>query len=304
MTLRKRTFELQLLTKKIRMLVYIVFIAKIRYCYEDTRLNLIVFQNPHLTSRVFIKEQSDMVTVKRLSKSLKQMGNILISKLILSARYKAHPKYIFHSIVKGVDLFKNGRTLSNIQRFYTVLQQCKNQPSLCQYDFGMSTKDVIHGARKGILILYDTYKPNMATFSKGIINPKDLLKCKSRKIDRLAADDTASISIIAIDEFHWFHTSTIFWKETYNILKDWNTNILKKTISALIHEYRSYFTLPIYNKHYGGNEYRNMPSIDQGISRIRPIDTAKRFILIYAFLKNIPKAVIDSLIGMSFLLIM
>ena len=262
---------MQLLTKKIRVLVYIVFIAKNGYCYEDTRLNFLVFENPHLTSQVFTKEQSDMVTVKRLSKSLKQMGNILISETIFSARYKAHPKYTFHSLVKGLDLFKNGSTLSNIQRFYTVLQQCQKKLLLFQYDFGMSTRDVMHGARKGILILYETYKPNMATFSKGIINSKDVLKEKSRQIDRLAADDTASISIIAIDEFNWFHTSTIFWKETYNILKDRNTNSTKylhlnseKTRSALIHKYRSYFTLPIYNKHYGGNEYRNMPSIDQG----------------------------------------
>ena len=122
----------------------------------------------------------------------------------------------------------------------------------------MSTKDVMHGARKGILILYETYKPNMATFSKGIINSKDLLKGKSRQKDRLGADDTASISKIAIDEFNWFHTSTIFWNETYNILKDRNTNSTKylhlnseNTILTLIHQYRSYFTLPIYNKHYG-----------------------------------------------------
>ena len=278
---------MQLLTKKILVLVYIVFIAKNGYCYEDTRLNFLVFENPHLTSQVFTKEQSYMVTVKRLSKSLKQMGNILIAKTILTTRYKAHPKYIFHSLVKGVDLFKNGSTLSNIQRFYTVLQQYQQKLLLFQYDFGMSTKDVMHGARKGILILYETYKPNMATFSKGIINSKDLLKGKSRQKDRLGADDTASISKIAIDEFNWFHTSTIFWKETYNILKDRNTNSTKylhlnseKTISALVHKYRSYFTLPIYNKYNGGNEYRNIPSIDQGIRRIRPIDTAKRFILI------------------------
>ena len=130
------------------------------------------------------------------------MSNILISKTILSARYKAHPECIFHNLVKGVDLFKNGSTLSNIQWFYTVLQQCQKKLLLFQYDFGMSTNDVMHGARKGILILYETYKPNMATFSKGIINSKDLLKGKSRQKDRLGADDTASISKIAIDEFN------------------------------------------------------------------------------------------------------
>ena len=181
-------------------------------------------------------------------------------------------KYNFHSLVKGLDLFKNGSILFNIQRFYTVLQQCQKNLLPFQYEFGVSTKDVMHGARKGILILYETYKPNMATFSKGIINSKDLLKGKSRQKDRLGADDTASISKIAIDEFNWFHTSTIFWNETYNILKDRNTNSTKylhlnseNTILTLIHQYRSYFTLPIYNKHYRGNEYRNMPSIDQGI---------------------------------------
>ena len=129
-----------------------------------------------------------------------------------------------------------------------------------------------------ILILYETYKPNMATFSKGIINSKDLLKEKSRQIDRLAADDTASISIIAIDEFNWFHTSTIFWNESNNILKHRSGNGTKyrhlnfeTSMLSLIHRYRSYFNIPINNKNDGRNEYRNVPSIEQGIRRIRLI---------------------------------
>ena len=262
---------MQILTKKIPLLVYIVFIAKTVYCYDDTRLNFLVFENHYLTSNVFTKEQSNMVIVKRLLKSLKQMGNILISKTILSWRYMAHPRNIFHASIKRVDLLNNSSILLNIQRLYNVLQQFQKLLQF-QYDFGMSTKDVMHGARKGILILYETYKPNIATFSKGVIYSNGVLKGKSREIDRLAADDAASISIIAIDEFNWFHTSTIFWNETYNILNHRAANNTKykhldfeKVISALIHRYWSYFNVPIYNKKEGGNQYRNEPSIEQGI---------------------------------------
>ena len=78
------------------------------------------------------------------------------------------------------------------------------------YNYSMSTQEIMEGAQKGLIMLQETYDLNVREFAKGTIQ-KDVAST-SRKIDSLYPDDLASMSTIALNMFRWYDNSLQYLK--------------------------------------------------------------------------------------------
>ena len=93
-------------------------------------------------------------------------------------------------------------------------------PSLFKTSVNVGAEDIMNGARKGIIVLQETYRQNISNFCIGDLNIKTSVKYKLRAVDSLKPDDLTAISVLAFNLFKWYDTSLLFLKEAISIVKE------------------------------------------------------------------------------------
>ena len=84
----------------------------------------------------------------------------------------------------------------------------------------MSEDEIIKGARKGMIVLQETYNQNISNFSKGNLNIKLNVQHRPRAADSLELDDLTAISVLTFTMFKWYDNSLLYLKEAISTVKE------------------------------------------------------------------------------------
>ena len=106
----------------------------------------------------------------------------------------------------------------------------------------MSGKDIIIGAKKGVITLRHTYNLNVTSFSRGILQFQKNNIIRSRLSDCLQIDDLVSLAEMSFTLFNWYDSGLLFLREALFNVKTHLTrkeNISSLDIGTIMNELKS-----------------------------------------------------------------
>ena len=200
--------------------------------------NFYLFENFELTKDIFIKEQNIMKELGDMRVALydKQnhiaqiahgctilstkndaIGKMLKDAFILSTNFQ---RFILSDLLQTLRYY-DGNNASDTKYafpFGTIKKKNTEHTMLASahFDNNVPLDDIVGGASRGLLFIYETYDLNIKEFSKGYLGTGDVAVNNSRHVDSLHPDDLASMATIAM-RMHWYDTSIEYLKEAINL---------------------------------------------------------------------------------------
>ena len=196
----------------------------------------LLFENFEMTKHTFVEEQ----TIFQNARNLKSIINLMFSEFDTNNRKtsntlnKSTHKYDQSKLdIKSLD-FRNIKKLKEEHNHITssLLKRKQLQSSYLRYryhttknnysyDFekiysNIPRTELLIAALKGVIMLQDTYGPDIRRFSKGDLNLKNITFIRSRSSDVLQVEDLVSMSGIAFNDLHWYDTSIRYLKQAIN----------------------------------------------------------------------------------------
>ena len=216
---------------------------------DSERYEYLLYKNVQRTKLVFIEEQKIVQKLQFLKIKGYQTKD-MINSLLGSLTHILHKNHISRSL--------QIHSLWGLMNYTIELVAFERLIPLTKYHYSFrniekiisaygSAENIMAGAKKGVIVLRQTYGLNVTNFSRGILQLKDNRIDRSRVADNLKPDDLVSLATMAFDMFHWYDSGLLFLKEALN---SWKTNDAYKmktihglkigaTINQLISEYIS-----------------------------------------------------------------
>ena len=193
---------------------------------EKARYEYLLYENFEKTKLLKIEEQKIVqklnmfrFEINQIICMMKQMLDTIV--ILVNNKYIIQIAQIF-SIIRSpmspeeIHLFKNYSLQTGDAYQYRIIDSCTNDD--------VSVKDILFGAKKGVITLRHTYNLNVSTFSKGVLRFKQNKNDRSRASDCLQTDDLVSLAEMSFSIFNWYDSGLLFLREAIDTLKSHSTN--------------------------------------------------------------------------------
>jgi len=185
-------------------------------CYE---IDFLLFENHELTKASFIEEQEIYKNLRKVRQHLDtQKDKFHLNKELVCRQYSvADQNSVSHDCksfkIKVMERIKNSLH-SDSYYFHNINEKYNNNKIENNYTFSyedvyqtIGKTNILKAALKGVLMLQETYVPNIENFASGNLSLKSVALMNSRLIDSLDHLDLAMLSKIAFNELNWFDSA-------------------------------------------------------------------------------------------------
>ena len=186
-----------------------------------TKYDFDIFENFEITRDSFLKEQKTVENLKEL-KGIFHNTIITFHQLIDQfpgvKQSKLRPMHNKGMCNVSLSIYKKPRFWKNASQilYYTRMTGEEAIKEVYNFNYSSDEKSIIIGARKGIVVLQETYDININNLVDGSFL-KENSTLATRKIDSLKLDDLVSLSIIAAYIYQWLDNSLVYLKEARNV---------------------------------------------------------------------------------------
>ena len=187
-----------------------------------SKFDFLLFENHQLTKASFIQEQEIFKNLRKIRQNLKSQEHSFHENKTLVCRQHSgsvhdsisHYSKSFKS--KMIERIKNSLH-TDLFHFCSTNEDYITNKQNNNYTFSfedvyqtVEKTNILKAALKGVIMLRETYVPNIEHFASGNLSLKNGKLLSSRLIDSLSHLDLAMLSKIAFNEFNWFD-SAIEW---------------------------------------------------------------------------------------------
>ena len=227
----------------------------------------LLYENFELTKRTFIEEQ----VIFQNTRHLKNIINLMFSEVesnignasnTVHQTTNKHNQPIMYTTSIDYNNMKKLKEASNnikcsffatkkLQSSYLRYRNLRNNFS---YSYGFEKvysniprTQLLVAALKGVIMLQDTYGPDIKHFSRGELNLKKNIFIKSRSNDALQVDDLLSMSGIAFNELHWYDSSIRYLKQAIdelfsNTRKVYNSSFFERFLQECLTSMKKWYS--------------------------------------------------------------
>lgn len=202
------------------MLVYIMLYEFLKHGMLCSKYEYLLFENFDIVRNTFIFEQLRVVRLRELLKT-KTSDMVVLSESLYNSSVDPEKEIFFRKYLISSDKFSISiNTAKILGHSYSIRRMEKSYhnnktnviPIHDEYIQSISGISIIKAAQNGLIILHETYGIDIEQFSNGIFrtNTNDI----RRRSDALHPGDFASMALITLDEFGWYHNSALYLNES------------------------------------------------------------------------------------------
>ena len=234
------------------LLIFLLSLLNVN-CYE---IDFLLFENHELTKASFIEEQEIYKNLRKISQHLDTQKHNFHRELVCREDSEPVQNSVSHDSksfkIKVMERFRNSLhpdsyPFPNTNENY-ITSKLENNFTFSYEDVYQTVgkTSILKAALKGVIMLQETYVPNIENFASGNLSLKSVELSSSRRIDSLNHLDLAMLSKIAFNELNWFDSAIKLLKVAidmfYNI-RDSVTANYGNIVDDLLSSMRSKYSL-------------------------------------------------------------